>query len=307
MSTALTTKFLKVKLANPITTGAGTFGYGEEIKDFIDVAALGAVTVKGTSVEPWPGNPTPRIWETSSGMLNAIGLQNDGLEHFINDKLPRIRELGTKVIVSIFDKTPENYGIIAAALDHEPGIDFLEINLSCPNIKAGGITFCAKQELLEEVVKIVRANTKLPLIAKLSYNVADIVETAKIALAAGADGLSMINTVLGMAIDIKTRRPQIKNNLGGLSGPAIRPLVVAAIYKVRRALPDAAIIGGGGVTDWQSALELILAGANLVSIGTANFYNPRVCLEVIEGLEKYCGDCGIGNISELVGKVEEWV
>lgn len=309
----LKTTFLNLQLKNPITTGAGTFGYGEEMSEFIDVSKLGAVTVKGTSLEPWPGNPGPRIWETPSGMLNAIGLQNPGLESFIQNKLPELRKLGTKVIVSIFDKTPENFVKIAERLNQEVKnnngrnkIDALEVNLSCPNVKAGGATFCAKPDLMREVINQIKKVTTLPIIAKLSPNVADIVEVAQAAVDSGADALTLINTVPGMAIDIKTRRPRIYNNIGGLSGPAIHPVAVACVWKVRKALPDIPIIGIGGVYDVNSALEMILAGANLVGIGTVNFFNPRVCVDMIEGLERYCQKNKIKNISELVGKVEEW-
>jgi len=302
----LKTDFLGLKLKNPVTTGAGTFGYVQKIQDFIDVSNLGAVVVKGTSLDPWSGNSSPRIWETPSGMLNAIGLQNPGLEIFMKKQLPALQKLNTKIIVSIFDRTVENFVSIAQELNNKSGIDALEINLSCPNVKAGGVTFCAKPKLTAEIVKQVRQATKLPLIAKLSPNVTDIVQIAKTAVAAGADGLSLINTLLGMAIDIKTRRPRIKNNIGGLSGPAIHPVAVARVWQVREALPNIPIIGLGGVDSWQSALELILAGANVVGIGTANFYNPLVCLEVIQGLERYCYQNKIKNVSELVGQVKKW-
>lgn len=309
----LKTTFLNLTLKNPITTGAGTFGYGDEISEFIDVSKLGAVVVKGTSLDPWSGNPGPRIWETPSGMLNAIGLQNPGLESFIQNKLPKLRQLGTNVIVSIFDKTLENFVKITEKLDQEVKnnsgknkIDALEVNLSCPNIKAGGATFCAKPEMMREVISQIKKATSLPIIAKLSPNVTDIVEVAKAAVDSGADALTLINTLLGMSINIKTRRPRIRNNIGGLSGPAIHPVAVASVWKVRKALPEIPIIGIGGVHNLESALEMILAGANLVGIGTANFFNPQVCLEVIEGLGQYCQENNIKNISELVGMVEEW-
>ena len=303
---SVSVNFLGFDLKKPIATGAGTFGYGDELKDLIDVSRLGAVVVKGTSFDPWPGNNGPRIWETPAGMLNAIGLQNAGLEVFIKDKLPKIRQLGTRVIVSIFDKSAQNYVKIAQALDQEPGIDALELNLSCPNLEAGGATFCATPDLMAEVIRKVKQITKLPLIAKLSPNVTDIVNVAQTAVSAGADGLTLINTLLGMAIDVKTRRPRLKNNVGGLSGPAIHPVAVACVWKVRKALPDVPIIGIGGVHDVETAIEMILAGANLVGIGTANFINPNVCIEIIDGLEKYCAENGVKNISELVGKVQEW-
>jgi dihydroorotate dehydrogenase (NAD+) catalytic subunit len=303
----LKTTFLNLKLKNPITTGAGTFGYGKEIQNFMDVSKLGAIVVKGTSLDPWRGNPPPRIWETPSGMLNAIGLQNPGLKVFIKTKLPQLRKLRTRIIVSIFDKTVENFVKIAKTLDKKRGIDALEINFSCPNIKAGGQNFSSNPKLTYEVISKIRKVTKLPLIAKLSPNVTNIVEIAKTAVQAGADGLTLINTVVGMAININTRKPRLYNNIGGLSGPAIHPIAVANVWKVRRAMPDVPIIGIGGVHSWQSALEMILAGANIVGIGTASFYNPKICLEVIAGLQKYCRANKIKNIGELVGKVEEWL
>ncbi|MEK9166003.1 MAG: dihydroorotate dehydrogenase [Patescibacteria group bacterium] len=309
----LQTKFLNLTLKNPITTGAGTFGYGEEISEFIDVSKLGAIVVKGTSLEPWPGNPSHRICETPSGMLNAIGLQNPGLESFIQNKLPKLRKLGTKVIVSIFDKTAENFVKVAERLDQEVKnnsgknkIDGLEVNLSCPNVKAGGATFCAKPDLMGQVISQIKKVTSLPIIAKLSPNVTDIVEVAKAAVDSGADALTLINTLVGMSIDIKTRRPRLRNNIGGLSGPAIHPVAVACVWKVHRALPSVPIIGIGGVYDVNSALEMILAGANLVGIGTANFYNPRICLEIIEGMKRYCEDNGVENICELRGGVRDY-
>jgi len=303
---SLKTTFLGIQCKNPITTGAGTFGYGKELADFIDVSRLGAIVVKGTSLNAWPGNKTPRIFETPSGMLNSIGLQNEGLEYFIQNKMPMLRKLNTAIIVGIFDKTPENYAEIAEALDTIKGISALELNLSCPNVEAGGRTFCHDANLMREVITAVRPKTKLPIIAKLSPNVTDVVEIARAAIDAGADGLTLINTVLGMMIDTKKRKPQLNTNVGGLSGPAILPIALANVWKVRRALPRVPIIGVGGVHSTDTALQMILAGANLVGLGTANFYNPRICIEVIEGLEGYCKENKIKDISKLVGTVQDF-
>lgn len=303
---ALAIKFLNLDLKNPIATGAGTFGYGKEMSDFIDVSALGAIVVKGTSYEPWCGNPSPRIYETPCGMLNSIGLQNEGLEYFIEHKMPYLRSLNTHVIVGVFDKTSENYARICARLDKVEGISALELNLSCPNVEAGGVTFCAKSELMREVITKARHSTSLPLIAKLSPNVTDIVEIAQAAVSCGADGLTLINTVLGMAIDIKNRRPVLNTNVGGVSGPAILPIAVANIWKVRRAFPSIPILGIGGVHDTDSVLQLMLAGANVVGVGTANFYNPKITIEIIKGLEEYCQAQNVRNIQEIVGAVEDY-
>ena len=302
----LATRFLNLELKNPVTTGAGTFGYGHEMSDFIDVSALGAIVVKGTSYEPWKGNPPPRIYETPCGMLNSIGLQNEGLEYFIEHKMPYLRSLNTHVIVGVFDKTSDNYARICAALDKVKGIAALELNLSCPNIEAGGVTFCVNIELMREVITKARRSTSLPMLAKLSPNVTDIVEIAKTAVSCGVDGLTLINTVLGMAIDTKNRRPVLNTNVGGFSGPAILPIAVANIWKVRRTLPETQILGIGGVHDADSALQLMLAGANIVGVGTANFYNPKITMEIIKGLEEYCIKDNIENIQEIVGKVRDY-
>jgi dihydroorotate dehydrogenase (NAD+) catalytic subunit len=321
----LQTKFLNLTLKNPVVTAAGTFGYGEEFKDFFDISQLGAIIVKGTSFDPWPGNPAPRICETPSGMLNCIGLQNYGLKYFVAKIMPKLHSIGnwkiskasdtvkygrddikTKLIVSVFDKTVDNYIKIVNALDKVRGIDALEINLSCPNIEAGGKTLCAEPNLIREVLTKVKKATTRPIIAKLSPNVTDIVEIAKAAVDVEADALSLINTVLGMSINIKTRRPNLSRNVGGLSGPAIHPIAVANVWKVHRAIPSIPIIGIGGIYDTNSAIEMILAGATLVGIGTANFYNPRVCLEIIEGMRKYCEENKIKEIGELRGTVKDY-
>lgn len=291
-------------LKNPVTTAAGTFGYGTEISDFIDVSKLGAITVKGASLKPWTGNPPPRVYETPCGMLNAIGLQNEGLKVFIDKKMPELKKLGIPIIVGIFDKTPENYAKLAEELSKVDGVSALEINLSCPNVKAGGTTFCNDQKLLAEVMTKVRRASSLPLLAKLSPNVTNIVACAKTAHEFGADGLTLINTLLGMAIDIDSRKPRLFNNIGGLSGAAIHPVAVRCVFQVHRALLDIPIIGVGGISNTKDAIEMILAGASAVGIGTANFVNPKITVEIIEGIEKYMKEKGIENVKELIGAVD---
>jgi dihydroorotate dehydrogenase (NAD+) catalytic subunit len=299
----LSIDFAGIRLKNPVLTASGTFGYGEEYAEFVDLNKLGGIIVKGISINPIKGNPPPRIWETPSGMLNAIGLENPGVDVFLREKLPYLRTFDTAVIVNIFGYSLEDYVSVAERLDGVPGIDGLEVNISCPNVKAGGMVFGTNVKAAFELLEAVRKVTKLPVIAKLSPNVADITEFARAARDAGCDGLSLINTLLGMAIDVRCRRPRIANCTGGLSGPAIRPVAVRMVWQAAKAVP-LPIIGMGGIASGDDALEFILAGASAIAVGTANFVNPRATLDVLSGIEKFMTEQGQGRLSSLIGKVE---
>jgi dihydroorotate dehydrogenase (NAD+) catalytic subunit len=299
----LSLNFAGIKLKNPVLTASGTFGYGEEFADIIDLNRLGGVIVKGISLKPITGNPPPRIWETPSGMLNAIGLENPGVDVFLRDKLPFLRKYDTAVLVNIFGYSLEDYVGVAERLDGVPGVSGLEVNISCPNVKAGGIVFGTNLKAAFELLSAVRKATRLPVIAKLSPNVTDITEFAKAARDAGCDGLSLINTLLGMAIDIRCRRPRLANCTGGLSGPAIRPVAVRMVWQAAKAV-DLPIIGMGGIMTHEDALEFILAGASAVAVGTANFVNPRATLDIIRDLETFLLQENISSVKELVGQVK---
>jgi dihydroorotate dehydrogenase (NAD+) catalytic subunit len=298
----LSVDFAGIKLKNPVLTASGTFGYGEEYADIVDLNRLGGIIVKGISLKPIIGNPPPRIWETPSGMLNAIGLENPGIEVFLRDKLPFLRNYDTAVIVNIFGYSIEEYVGVAERLDGAPGVSALEVNISCPNVKAGGIVFGTNVRAAFELLLAVRKATRLPVIAKLSPNVTDITEFAKAARDAGCDGLSLINTLLGMSIDVQSRRPRLANCTGGLSGPAIRPVAVRMVWQAAKAV-SIPIIGMGGIMTAEDALEFILAGASAIAIGTANFVNPRATVDVAEGIGDFLRQQGIGSIRELVGQV----
>lgn len=287
-----------IEMKNPVTVASGTFG-GPEYAPYVDLNRLGAVVIKGTTLEPRQGNPTPRIWETPAGILNCIGLMNPGVEVFLHELLPFYRQYDVPVIVNIAGNTVEEYGLLAEKLNVE-GIAGLEVNISCPNVKKGGMAFGTDPAMVREVVAAVRAATPKPVIVKLSPNVTDIVAIAEAAATAGADALSLINTLLGMAIDIRTRRPALGNVMGGLSGPAIKPVAVRCVWQVAQAV-DLPIVGMGGIMTAADALEFILAGATAVAVGTANFVNPRATLDIIEGLEAYCREEGITDIKELIG------
>lgn len=289
-----------IKMKNPVTTASGTFGFGPEYSDFVDLSRLGAVVVKGTTLQPRPGNPTPRIAETPSGMLNAIGLENPGVRQFIEKALPYLKDFDVPVIVNISGDTAQDYAELAAILDRAPGVAGIEINISCPNVKKGGLQFGADPAAAAEVVRMVKGATTLPIIVKLSPNVTSIVQIALAAAEAGADALSMINTLLGMAIDINKRRPVLGNIVGGLSGPAVRPVAVRAVWQVYREV-KLPILGMGGIMTAGDALEFIMAGATAVAVGTANFVNPRATLEVLEGIEVFMLEQGVRSIDELVG------
>jgi dihydroorotate dehydrogenase (NAD+) catalytic subunit len=294
--------FAGIRLKNPVLTASGTFGYGEEYAEFVDLNKLGGVIVKGISLKPIKGNPPPRIWETPSGMLNAIGLENPGLDVFINEKLPYLRQFDTAVIVNIFGYSLEEYARVAERLDGIPGIAGLEVNISCPNVKAGGMVFGTDLRASFELLSAVRKATDMPLIAKLSPNVTNIVDFAKAAQDAGCDGLSLINTLLGMAIDVRCMKPRLANCVGGLSGPAIRPVAVRIVWQVAKSV-QLPIIGMGGIMTGEDALEFILAGASAVAVGTANFVNPRATLDVLAGIESLLDEQGIRDIKDIIGAV----
>lgn len=292
-----------LSLKNPVMVASGTFGYGQEYGEFVPPERLGAVVVKGISLEPRPGNPPPRIWETCGGMLNSIGLQNVGLRGFLEEKLPWLRPLAVPVIVNLFGNTVEEYGELAAGLDGQEGIDALEINISCPNVKAGGMAFGSDPKMAFEVVSAVRSRTDLPVITKLTPNVTDITVTARAAEDAGTDILSLINTVAGMAVDVQTRRPRLANVVGGLSGPAIKPIALRQVWQVVQ-VSKVPVIGLGGIVCVEDALEFLLVGAKAIQVGTANFVNPQVTLEIIDGLENYLRQQGLTDINEVIGTLE---
>jgi dihydroorotate dehydrogenase (NAD+) catalytic subunit len=292
----------RLRLANPVMVASGTFGYGEEYAPLVDVGSLGAIVTKGISLLPRPGNPAPRIAETPSGMLNAIGLQNPGVDAFLQEKLPWLRGLGTRVIVNILGNTPEEYAALATRLDAVEGVDAVEVNISCPNVNRGGIAFGADPAMAYEVARQVRAQTDKPVLVKLSPNVTDLVAIAARVAEAHVDGLTLINTVRGMAIDYRTGRPLLGNVIGGLSGPAIRPIAIRAVYEVSRAL-DIPIVGSGGIIEWRDAVEFMRAGAGAVQVGSANFRNPKAAIEVLHGLEEYLKQNGNISPRELVGTV----
>lgn len=289
-----------IAMKNPVTTASGTFGFGPEYAPYVDLNKLGAIVVKGTTLEPRLGNPTPRIVETPAGMLNAIGLQNPGVENFINSSLPYLKEYQTPVIVNIAGNCLEDYGKIAKCLDRAAGVAGLEVNISCPNVKKGGLQFGTDPLMAYEVIKAVRENTGLPVIAKLSPNVTDIVAIAVKVAEAGANAIALINTLLGMVIDIDRRKPVLGNIMGGLSGPAVKPVAVRMVWQVSQAV-NIPILGMGGITTGADAIEFILAGATAVAVGTANFVNPKATMEVLAGIEDYLTRNGIEDINELVG------
>ena len=292
-----------VELKNPVMTASGTFGSGAEYSEFYDLGVLGAVVTKGVANVPWPGNPTPRIAETKSGMLNAIGLQNPGIDVFIQRDIPFLQRFGTKIIVNVCGKTMEDYCEVVERLADQP-VDFLEINVSCPNVKEGGIAFGQKPEALEAITREVKKYAKQPVIMKLSPNVTDITEMAKAAEAGGADVLSLINTLTGMKIDIHRRAFAIANKTGGLSGPAIKPVAVRMVYQVAQAV-SLPIIGMGGICNGEDAIEFLLAGATAVSVGTANFANPFAAKEVVEGILEYMERYQVSDVRELIGAVRD--
>ena len=291
-----------VELKNPVMTASGTFGSGAEYSEFYDLGALGAVVTKGVANVPWPGNPTPRIAETRSGMLNAIGLQNPGIDVFVKRDIPFLKQYDTKIIVNVCGKSEEDYCEVVERLAEEP-VDLLEINVSCPNVKEGGIAFGQNPKALEAITREVKKYARQPVIMKLSPNVTDITEMARAAEAGGADVVSLINTITGMKIDINRRTFALANKTGGMSGPAVKPVAVRMVYQVANAV-NLPIIGMGGIRNTEDALELILAGATAVSVGTANFANPMVTMEIVDGIEQYMQMHGVADINELIGAVK---
>ena len=291
-----------VEWKNPVTVASGTFGSGEEFSEFVDLNCLGAVTTKGVANVPWAGNPTPRVAEVYGGMMNAIGLQNPGIDLFCERDIPYLKNFDTKIIVNVCGHAPEEYLAVVERLADEP-IDMMEINISCPNVKEGGIAFGQDPKALYDITKAVKAKAKQPIIMKLSPNVTDITEMAKAAVDAGSDALSLINTLTGMKIDIERRDFVLANKTGGMSGPAIKPVAVRMVYQVANAV-DVPIIGMGGISTAEDALEFIMAGATAVSVGTANFINPATTLEVVDGIKTYMERHQINDINELIGCVK---
>ena len=290
-------------LKNPVMTASGTFGYAAEFADLVDLSRLGAIIVKGLSLEPSAGNPPPRIVETPCGMLNAIGLENVGIAAFIAEKLPFLRTLNTPVIVNIYGKTIEEYRRLAERIETVEGIAAIEVNISCPNVSSGGIAFGIDPQSAFNVVNAVRRQTTRPLIVKLSPNVTDITQIARSVVDAGADCLSLINTLTGMAIDIETRKPRLANVTGGLSGPAIRPVALRMVWQTAQAV-SVPIIGVGGIMTASDAMEFFIAGASAIQVGTANFINPRATLDILEGIETFCRQHRIEKLSDIVGTLK---
>jgi dihydroorotate dehydrogenase (NAD+) catalytic subunit len=299
----LSVKIGTLELANPVMAASGTFGYGREFSELVELNRLGAIVVKGISLRPSPGNPPPRIVETRCGMLNAIGLENVGLDIFIREKLPFLSKLPGATIVNIYGTRVEEYGLLAEKLDECPEIGAIEVNISCPNVKAGGVAFGVAPEAAWEVVQAVRAATKRPLIVKLSPNVTDIVAIAQAAVEGGADALSLINTITAMAVDSVTRRPRLANITGGLSGPAIKPVALRMVWQVAQAV-SVPVIGIGGIMNTDDALEFLIAGATAVQVGTANFVNPRATTEILDGIRDYLLDHRMGSVQELIGSLQ---
>ena len=295
-----------IKFKNPVVTASGTFGFGKEYSVFVNLSQLGGIALKSLTLQPCPGNPPPRIFETPSGLLNSIGLENPGVENFINYYLPGFKEIETHVIASIAGGAAEEYAAVAGRLDESELVSALELNISCPNVRHGGMQFGVSPAASAEVVKSVKAVTDKPVIVKLSPNVTSIVEIARSVAAAGADALSMINTLAGMAIDIYRRRPVLGNIKGGLSGPAVKPVAIRAVWEVYREV-ELPIIGMGGITCARDALEFIMAGARAVAVGTANFINPEATIDILEGITQFLKENGIKDINDLVGAVHDLV
>lgn len=292
-----------VLLKNPIMTASGTFGSGQEYSEFVDLNKLGAVVTKGVANVPWPGNPTPRVAEVYGGMLNAIGLQNPGIDVFVQRDIPFLTHYDTRIIVNVCGKTASDYIEVVERLAEQP-VDMLEINISCPNVKEGGIAFGQNAASVEEITKEVKKYARQPVIMKLSPNVTDITEMAKAAEAGGADVISLINTLTGMKIDVNRRKFALANRTGGMSGPAVHPIAVRMVYQAAQAV-NIPIIGMGGVQSTEDALELILAGATAVSVGTANFTNPTATIDIINGIQDYMENNGVEDINELIGAVTD--
>ena len=298
----MSVKIAGVEWKNPVTVASGTFGSGEEFSEFVDLNRLGAVTTKGVANVPWPGNPTPRVAEVYGGMMNAIGLQNPGIDLFCKRDIPYLKKFDTKIIVNVCGHAPEEYLEVVERLADEP-IDMMEINISCPNVNAGFLAFGQDAKHVEELTGQIKKIAKQPIIMKLTPNVTDITEIAKAAEAGGADAVSLINTLTGMKIDINRKTFAVANKTGGVSGPIVKPIAVRMVYQVANAV-NLPIIGMGGIRNTEDALELILAGATAVSVGTANFANPMVTMEIVDGIEQYMQMHGVADINELIGAVK---
>ena len=302
--TDLSVNIAGVTLHNPVITASGTFGFGHEYAEFYPLSKRGGISCKGITLEERLGNPPPRIAETPSGMLNAVGLQNPGVDHFIRQDLPWLKQQGTAVIANIAGNTPEEYCAMAEKLS-DSDVDLIEMNISCPNVKHGGVQFGTSCQSVGEITRQVRRHCTKPLMVKLSPNVADIVSIAKAAESEGADALSLINTLTGMRIDIRTRRPIIRNNTGGLSGPAVFPVAVRMVWQVSSAV-QIPVVGMGGISTWKDAVEMIMAGASAIQIGTVLFSDPYAPIKIVEGLQAYLEEQGIDSISQLTGSVQPW-
>lgn len=301
---AMQVKLCGVELKNPVITASGTFGYGMEYQEFYPISRLGGISCKGTSIVEWKGNPTPRIAETPGGMLNSVGLQNPGVDAFLNVYLPWLRQRDIVVIANAAGHSLEEYCAVAERLG-DADIDLVELNISCPNVKEGGVNFGTSCESVARVTAEVKKRCKKPLMVKLTPNVTDIGEIAVAAESAGADALSLINTLTGMRIDIRTRRPILRNNTGGLSGPAVFPVAVRMVRDVYRRV-KIPVVGMGGISTWEDAVEMMIAGATAVQVGTANFHDPMAALKIVEGLERYVESAGLNSITELTGTLNEW-
>lgn len=301
MTKNLSVDIAGVKMKNPVTVASGTFGSGREYREFLDLSDLGAVTIKGVSSNAWNGNDAPRIAETYGGMLNSVGLQNPGVKFIKKFEIPFLKQYDTKIIVNVCGHTVQEYCDVVESL-YDEDIDLLELNISCPNVKEGGISFGTNPFKVEEVVREVKKHAKQPLIVKLSPNVTDITEIARAAVSGGADALSLINTLLGMKIDIHKRKPILANKVGGLSGPAIKPIAVRMVYQVAQSV-NVPIIGMGGIMTGEDAIEFILAGATMIAVGTANFTNPHVSIDVLKAIEEYMDKYNIDDINKIRGEV----
>lgn len=300
----LTVNIAGVEFKNPVITASGTFGFGREYSEFYPLREIGGLSCKGITLKPRMGNPPPRIAETPSGILNAVGLQNPGVDHFIERDLPWLKEQETVVIANIAGNTPEEYAQMAEKLS-DSSVDMIEMNISCPNVKHGGVQFGTSCQSVGAITREVRAHCKKPLMVKLSPNVSDIAEIARAAESEGADALSLINTLTGMRIDINTRRPIIRNNTGGLSGPAVFPVAVRMVWQTAGAV-KIPVVGMGGISTWRDAVEMMLAGASAIQVGTALFSDPYAPLKIKEGLNRYLDDQGIASVAELAGMVKPW-
>lgn len=293
-----------LKLKNPVLTASGTFGYGTEYRNYFNVNQLGGIVTKTITLEPREGNPTPRIAETPAGMLNSIGLANVGAKRFLEEKLPELEEVDTAVIVNVAGSTVEEYGELVSRIQNHRRVDGIEINISCPNVKKGGLAFGIDPEVTQKIVSQVRKETEKTVIVKLTPNVTDITSIAQAAVDGGADALSLINTVLGMGVDIDTRKPLLARQIGGLSGPAIKPIALAKVYQVAKTV-SVPLIGIGGIMKWQDAVEFLIVGASVVQVGTLTFVEPDGTLRIIQGIERFCKERSIEKLTYLVGTLKE--